>query len=127
MKPSTSGRSCRWLLFAVLLGAFCLAKQQPPASEPGASSATRMRSVEGVVTDPKGAPVPDAVVLLKDGKTLQVRSFITLKDGSFHFYGLSSDITYDLRAEHDKAVSATKTVSAYNGRKKITVNLKLKS
>lgn len=127
MKSASSQQLCRLLMIALLSAALCPARQQPPASDPSTSNATKMRSVEGVVTDAKGAPVPEAVVLLTDSKTLQVRSFITLKDGSFHFYGLSSDINYDLRAEHDKAYSATKTVSAYNDRKKITINLKLKS
>jgi Carboxypeptidase regulatory-like domain len=86
-----------------------------------------MRSVEGVVTGPDGEPVAGAVVLLKDSKTLQVRSFITLKDGSYHFYGLSRDISYDLRAEHGKESSGSKTVSSFNDHAKIKVNLKLKS
>jgi hypothetical protein len=86
-----------------------------------------MRSVEGVVTGPKGEPVAGAVVLLKDLTTLQVRSFITLKDGSYHFYGLSNDVSYELRAKNGKESSGNKTVSSFNDHPKIKVNLKLKS
>ena len=42
-----------------------------------------------------------AVVQLKDTKSLQIRSFYTQKDGSYHFAGLSTNIDYELRAEHD--------------------------
>ncbi|HEX4227918.1 MAG TPA: carboxypeptidase-like regulatory domain-containing protein [Bryobacteraceae bacterium] len=115
------------LLSAALLAGICFAKQEPRLGEPSTPGSTTTRSVDGVVTGPNGEPVAGAVVLLKDSKTLQVRSFITLKDGSYHFYGLSKDISYDLRAERGKESSGTKTVSSFNDHPKIKVNLKLKS
>lgn len=127
VKTLRSARIC-WLLMSVaLLGGVCLCAQEPRVGNPDSKSSPSMRSVEGIVTDPKGDPVADAVVLLKDSKTLQVRSFITLKDGSYHFYGLSPDVSYDVRAELGKESSGTKTVSSFNDKKKITLNLKLKS
>jgi hypothetical protein len=86
-----------------------------------------MRSVGGVVSGQNNEPIEGAVVLLTDSKTLQVRSFITLKDGSYHFYGLGPDVNYEVRAEHGKQTSGSKTVSSFNERKNITINLKLKS
>jgi hypothetical protein len=115
------------LLSAALLAGVCFARQEPQIAEPSNPGSNTMRSVEGVVTDPHGKPVAGAVVLLKDSKTLQMRSFITDKDGSYHFYGLSRDISYDLRAEHGKEASGNKTVSSFNDHAKIKVNLKLKS
>lgn len=117
----------RLLLSAVLVTGICLAYQSPRVAEPSTPGSTTMRSVEGVVTGPNGEPVSNAVVLLKDNKTLQVRSFITDKDGSYHFYGLSKDISYEVRAEHGKESSGSKTVSSFNDHSKIKVNLKLKS
>ncbi len=76
--------------------------------------------------DKNGAPVPDAVVLLKDSKTLQIRSFIAQKDGKYHFFGLSTDINYELRAESHDMTSPTKTVSVFDSHKVVTLNLKLK-
>ena len=35
--------------------------------------------------DSHGSPVPRAVVLMKDMKTLQIRSYIAQNDGSYHF------------------------------------------
>jgi hypothetical protein len=86
---------------------------------------TSVRSVQGVVTDASGKPAPKAVVQLKDTKTLQIRSFITEADGSYHFAGLSTNVEYQLKAEHDGATSGRKTLSVFNTKKAATVNLKL--
>ena len=84
------------------------------------------RSVEGVVTDSGGATKPGAHVLLKDTKSLAVRSFITQADGQYHFYGLSGDIDYEIHAQYQGSSTSTKNISIFNSKKVITVNLKLK-
>jgi hypothetical protein len=84
-----------------------------------------VRSVQGIVTDASGHPVPKAVVQLKDTKTLQIRSFITDSDGSYHFAGLSPDVEYELKAEHDGTSSSKKTLGVFNTQKTATINLKL--
>ena len=61
---------------------------------------TSPRSVQGVVTDASGHPVNKAVVQLKDTKSLQIRSFITNPDGTYHFAGLSPIVEYQLKAEY---------------------------
>jgi hypothetical protein len=86
---------------------------------------TNTRSVQGIVTDASGHPVAKAVVQLKDTKTLQIRSFITEADGSYHFSGLSPNVEYELKAEHDGASSPKKTLDVFNTRKTVTINLKL--
>jgi hypothetical protein len=83
------------------------------------------RSVQGVVTSAEDAPVAGAVVQLKNTKTLQIRSFITKDDGSYYFNGLSSDVDYELRAEYQGSSSSTKTMSSFDSRKAVTINLKL--
>ena len=83
------------------------------------------RSIEGAVLDVRGTPVTGAVVLLKDTKTLQVRSYIAQSAGRYHFYGLSSDINYQLRAEANGLTSKTKTVSVFDSHRLIKLNLKL--
>jgi Carboxypeptidase regulatory-like domain len=84
------------------------------------------RSVIGVVTDASGNAVAKAVVQLKDTKSLQIRSFITNPDGSYHFAGLSSNVEYQLKAEYEGAFSGKKTLSVFNSKKSVTINLKLK-
>jgi len=83
------------------------------------------RSVQGIVTDASGNPVANATVQLKDTKQLQIRSFRTGADGSYHFAGLGANTEYELKAEFEGATSGTKTLSIYNTQKTATVNLKL--
>jgi len=83
------------------------------------------RAIRGVVLTDRGEPVPGAIILLKNMKTLQVRSFIAQNDGTYHFYGLSADINYELRAQNNGLTSKIKNVSVFDSHKLITVNLKL--
>ncbi len=84
------------------------------------------RTVEGVVTSAASQPVAKAVVQLKNTKTLQIRSFITSDDGSYHFVGLGTDVEYQLKAFHDGVNSSWKTLSVFNSKKTAIINLKLK-
>ena len=83
------------------------------------------RSVQGMVTSAEDAPIVGAVVQLKNTKTLQIRSFITKDDGSYYFNGLSPDVDYELRADFQGMSSSTKTMSSFDTRKAVTINLKL--
>ena len=114
---------CVALLF-LFIASICSAQAQPPViGEPGTQ---KVRSIVGTVVDGHGAPVPHAIVLLKDLKTLQIRSYIAQNDGSYHFYDLSTDINYELRAEAGGLTSPQKTVSVFNSHKIVKLNLKLK-
>ncbi len=84
------------------------------------------RSVQGTVTDASGNPAANAVVQLKDTKSLQIRSFRTETDGSYHFAGLRTNVEYELKADADGASSGKKTLSVFNSQKTATVDLKLK-
>lgn len=84
-----------------------------------------VRSVQGTVTDPAGNPVPGAVVHLKNTKTLQIRSFISKQDGGYAFHGLSTNVDFELKAEHDGTASDVKTLSVFDSRNKAVINLKL--
>ena len=68
----------------------------------------------------------DAVVQLKDTKSLQIRSYRTGADGSYHFAGLSTNVEYEVEARHDATVSGKKTLTVFNTQKVVTVNLRLK-
>ena len=50
------------------------------------------RNLTGQVLAPSEAPLEKAVVYLKNKGNLQVRTFITAKDGSYHFSGLSRNV-----------------------------------
>jgi hypothetical protein len=89
------------------------------------SEETRTRSLKGTVVSADDAPVPGAVVQLKDTKTLQIRSFVAQEDGSFYFNGLNTDVDYELRADFQGASSPTRTLSTFDSRKEATITLKL--
>jgi hypothetical protein len=83
------------------------------------------RSVQGAVFSPDGAGVKQAVVYLKNLKTLQVHSFVTKDDGTYYFHELSPDIDYELRGESNGLTSPTRTLSSFDSRKEAVINLKL--
>ena len=108
-------------VFALALGAFA----GEPQKEKKNRNDSNTRTVQGVVMDASDAPVPGAVVQLKDTKTLQVRSFYSQPDGTYHFAGLSTNVDYELKAEKGDASSGTKTLSVFNTAKTPVINLKL--
>jgi len=83
------------------------------------------RTLQGLVTDAAEKPVPDAVVQLKDLRTLQIRSYLTKEDGTYHFAGLKTDTDYQVKASVGDLASGTKTLSVFDSRKIATINLKL--
>jgi Carboxypeptidase regulatory-like domain len=83
------------------------------------------RTVQGTVLDADGSPVQQAVVQLKDTRSLQVLSFITKEDGAYHFASLKTDIEYEVKAAHGGSSTDWKRVSIFDTRKIVVVNLKL--
>ena len=83
------------------------------------------RSVQGVVAAADETPVIGAVVQLKNLKTLQIRSFITQKNGEYYFHGLSTDVDYELKARYNDMESGSKTLSSFDSRTDAVLNLKL--
>jgi Carboxypeptidase regulatory-like domain len=90
----------------------------------GISGATT-RSIGGTVLDAANQPIAGAIVLLKNTKSLQVRSYIAQPDGSYRFYGLSTEINYQLRAQAKGMTSKTKTVSVFDSHKVVKLDLKI--
>ncbi len=83
------------------------------------------RTIQGSVLDRAGHPVVGAVVLIEDLKSLQVRSYIAQQDGKFRFHGLSADANYELRARFNGAASKPKTISVFESKPVVEVNLTL--
>jgi hypothetical protein len=99
-------------------------QMQPSVTPPRGEALTR--SIEGTVLSKEGVAVSGAIVLLKDSKTLQVRSYIAQGDGKYHFFGLSTDVNYELRAQANGMTSPTKTVSVFDSHNLVKLDLKLK-
>jgi hypothetical protein len=97
----------------------------PALAEKNKEDKTNQRSVTGLVTDKAENPIDGAVVQLKDLKTLQIRSFITKANGEYHFYSLSTDTDYELKADSQGKSSNTRTLSSFDSRKQAQMNLKI--
>ena len=111
-----------WTVFAVFLLACCIPASFGQAKKKGEPTT---RSVQGAVTNADDSAAPGAVVQLKNMKSLQIRSFITKEDGTYHFYELSPDVDYELKADFQGAASGSKTLSSFDSRREATINLKL--
>jgi hypothetical protein len=95
------------------------------AAAQDAKHESQLRSVHGIVTDKAETPMPGAVVFLKNTRTNAVRSYIADDTGNYRFSGLDPNTDYELHAEKDGAKSPTRTISSFESRKEIVVNLKV--
>jgi len=84
-----------------------------------------LRAVSGAVVDKSESPLRDAVVYLKNNRTLTVRTLISDQDGHYRFSGLDPNVDYEIHAEHDDLTSANRVISAFDSRKDINVTLKV--
>ena len=85
----------------------------------------QLRTVHGVVLDKDENPVPSAVVYLKNVKSQAVKTYIADDAGQYRFSGLDPNVDYEIHAEKDGAKSAVRTVSSFDNKKEIVLNLKL--
>jgi hypothetical protein len=86
---------------------------------------SQLRTVRGQVSDKSEDPIQGSVVFLKNTRTNMVRSQITDDGGNYRFSGLDPNADYELHAEKDGAKSNMRTISSFDSRKDITLNLKM--
>ena len=110
-------------LTIMLAAALPLAAQKRDKEQERLNATTR--TVRGVVQNAQDSPLEGAVVQLKDTKTLQIRSYITKEDGAYHFRGLSKDIDYELKADHQGKSSDSRRLSSFDSRSQAVMNLKV--
>jgi hypothetical protein len=85
----------------------------------------QLRTVHGVVMDKSENLVSEGVVFLKNTRTNVVRSSYTDNTGKYRFSGLDPNADYEIHAEKEGFQSATHTVSSFDSRKDMTLNLKI--
>ena len=84
------------------------------------------RPLSGVVTDADGNPLKDAIVQLKNTRTLQIRSFITREKGDYYFAGLNKDVDYEVKATFNGHSSPARTLSSFDTKTAPVLNLQIK-
>lgn len=115
-----SARKCLLSLVAVLLsGAAVSVWGQDSKHE------SQLRMIHGVVLDKADNLVSESIVFLQNTRTNVVRSSYTDNTGKYRFAGLDPNTDYEIHAEKEGSKSATHTVSSFDSRKDITLNLKI--
>jgi hypothetical protein len=115
---------------AGLLVLLCAASAAPfsvltLAQERGGYESGVSRLLQGQVFNRNDKPVPDAIVYLKNTKTLVVKTYIAGQDGGYRFPALSPNVDYKIFAEHAGKRSGVKTLSAFDSRREARINLKI--
>lgn len=87
----------------------------------------QLRSLTGKVLTRHDDPIAKAIVYLKNTKTLAVKTYISDADGTYRFPALSPNVDYEIYAEFSGLHSDTKTVSAFDNRKAVTLTLRIKT
>ena len=83
------------------------------------------RVLSGRVTDKQDGALANAVVYLTNTRTRAVKTYIVGNDGSYRFPSLSPNIDYEVYAQFNGRKSDTKTVSQFDNRNQVTINLKV--
>ena len=96
------------------------------SSEGRKSTRVTSRALTGVVLDKGDAPVSNAVVYLKNMKSLAVKTVIAGNDGTYRFPELSPNVDYEIYAQREGKKSATKVLSQFDDREKANMVLRIK-
>jgi hypothetical protein len=100
-----------------------MAMAQDPKQD--AKREAQLRTVHGLVSDKADSPISAGVVFLRNTRSNAVRSYISDDAGNYRFSGLDPNTDYEIHAEKDGAKSPTRTISSYDSKKEMVVNLKI--
>jgi Carboxypeptidase regulatory-like domain len=91
------------------------------------AQSSAVKTLQGRVLGVDDAPLSGAIVYLQDGKTNSIRSFFSTANGSYRFGQLSSDTDYQVWAKYKNEKSGTRTISSYDSRKNLVIDLHIKA
>jgi hypothetical protein len=83
------------------------------------------RLLLGKVLDQRDNPVADSVVYVTNSRTHAVKTYIVGQDGTYRFPGLSPTVDYEVYAQHGNRKSDTKSVSQFDDRSQVYIDLKI--
>lgn len=83
------------------------------------------RLLTGKVIDRQDNPLPNSVVYLTDTRTRAVKTYIVGQDGAYRFPAMSASVDYEVYAQFNGKKSDTKTVSQFDNRSQVNINLRV--
>jgi|SRR5580658_6033532 hypothetical protein len=113
----------RWWMAACCVALLGVLGALPPM---GQGQDFGLRNLQGKVLDGKDAPINGAIVYLENSRNNDIKTFISGDDGSYRFAALSDDTDYTLWAAYKGKKSPTKTISSFDTRKLVVVDLHIK-
>jgi hypothetical protein len=113
-------------LVVVILGTAANAAQEAtPSAAPDKKDKSAGRLLYGKVLDPQDNPLPDSVVYLTNTRTRAVKTYIVGADGTYRFPALSAATDYEVYAQYKGKKSDAKSVSQFDDRSQVYLDLKV--
>jgi len=112
-------------LALVLIATLSIAAAAQDKDKEAAKHEASLKTVRGLVTDKAETPIAAGVVFLKNTRSNAIRSYISDDAGNYRFSGLDPNVDYEIHAEKDGAKSQTRTISSFDSKKEIVLNLKI--
>jgi hypothetical protein len=113
------------VIAGLLLALSALLVAAPPPQFGRAPKGDNTRLLTGKVLERGDNPLPNAVVYLTNRRTRAVKTYIVGPDGSYRFPALQPSIDYEVYAQYQGHKSDTKTVSQFDDRQQVSINLKI--
>jgi hypothetical protein len=110
------------IVAACMVGFFAAGRGEPLLAQ---DRGPAQRVVQGKVLDGNNTPIKGAVVYLKDGRSLSVKSYFSDDKGEYRFGQLSQTTDYEIWAENNGKKSAVKTISSFDNKNLFAINLKI--
>jgi hypothetical protein len=107
------------LALILMIAATVAAAPGPFKDEP------QSKVLTGRVLDQDDNPIAGAVVYLTNTRTRAVKTYIAGHDGDYRFPGIASNTDYEVYAQSQGRKSDVKSVSQFDSRNQINVNLKI--
>jgi hypothetical protein len=109
---------------ASLIAAALLVISGTASANPDKKEKQQGRLLFGKVLDQHDNPVSGAIIYLTDTRTHAVKTYIVSQEGTYRFPGLST-VDYEVYAEYNGHKSDTKSVSQFDDRPQVYVDLRI--
>jgi hypothetical protein len=107
------------------VGALAVLLSLAALAQPFEKKTDNSRTLVGRVSDRQDAALANAVVYLTNTRTRAVKTYIVGQDGEYRFPSLAPNIDYEVYAQFNGHKSDSKTVSQFDNRQQLNINLKV--